>query len=82
MMGGDFDIIPFMAKHRNHRKNKHNGLRGGSVTVVMEPEADTEKVEAEPERTEAEAAAEAETEAVSARRGLKPRQQLRQRLRQ
>jgi len=58
-MGGDFDIIPFMAKHRNHRKNKHNGLRGGSVTVVMEPEADTEKVEAEPERTEAEAAAEA-----------------------
>ena len=60
MIGGDFDIIPFMAKHRNHRKNKHNGLRGGSVTVVMEPEADTEKIEAEPE--EAEEAAE-ETEA-------------------
>ena len=51
-MGGDFDIIPFMAKHRNHRKNKHNGLRGGSVTVVMEPEAE----EAEPKIEEPETA--------------------------
>lgn len=51
-MGGDFDIIPFMAKHRNHRKNKHNGLRGGSVTVVMEPEAE----KAEPEIEEPETA--------------------------
>ncbi|MBQ1881632.1 MAG: hypothetical protein II156_08395 [Lachnospiraceae bacterium] len=52
MIGGDFDIIPFMAKHRNHRKNKHNGLRGGSVTVVMEPEAE----EAEPKIEEPETA--------------------------
>ena len=60
MMGCDFDIIHPMAKHRNHRKKRHPAFGRGSVTVVMEPEADTEKIEAEPE--EAEEAAE-ETEA-------------------
>jgi murein DD-endopeptidase MepM/ murein hydrolase activator NlpD len=56
MMGCDFDIIHAMAKHRNHRKKRHPIIGGGSVTVVMEPEENTE--EAEPVKAEAETEAE------------------------